>query len=126
MAAREALVVMKRRCCPQCVHARFRGFAIVETSDGKLSRDRLGGRHGKTRRERVRLAFVNVPPILVGFAAMKCGCFQLNRPLNESESNDVVREMSRVLIMMTDHSERILRCGSTMRKGRRTQRRLAD
>src|SRR3989441_11753669 len=107
IAAANRAVVGDGRCHPESVCLRVQFLRTLEPGDGVLSAPVLRGTDRQARRPRVYLSGINVPAVLVRLATVKTRGLKPQRLNSYPERYDVIRDMRRVLEVMTERGERV-------------------
>src|SRR5881296_1746812 len=83
-------------------------FAVVDSPGGKLPCESILHAECQPRRKRVRFAAIDIPSVLVRFSSMKCGCFQLQRPMHKAKCDHAVGDVCRILLVVSQNRQWIL------------------
>src|SRR5262249_40484209 len=90
------------------IEVRLDRLTIIDTADRKLPQEVGIGRQRDSCRERIRSSAIDVPTILIRLPAMKSGGLQLNRTARKTRGDDVVRNVSGILLVMAKNGYGIL------------------
>src|SRR5258708_18107044 len=103
----------------------FQLFGIDQPSRGNLDFPAIRRLVPEPARHRIELSEIEVPAVLVRFAAVEHRSLQGPGAMIDRSRHDTEGDVRRVEGVVTERCERIVRCRGTVHEGYRTERRLA-